>query len=62
MEFFYMDNFFYFFGGASLFYLGTYGYGSDVTTPDERAFRQDTVAVGRLREPRAGVGQKWDSC
>ena len=36
-----MDNVFYFFGGASLFYLGTYGYGADVTTPDERAFRQN---------------------
>ena len=44
MEFFYMDNIFYFFGGASLFYLGTYGYGADVTTPDERAFRQDMVS------------------
>ena len=44
MEFFYMDNIFYFFGGASFFYLGTYGYGADVTTPDERAFRQEMVS------------------
>ena len=55
LEFFYMDNVFYFFGGASLFYLGTYGYGADVTTADERAFRQDRVAVARLREPRAAL-------
>ncbi len=39
LEFFYFNNIFYFMGGSSLYYLGTYGYGADVTTPDERAFR-----------------------
>jgi hypothetical protein len=30
---------FFFLGGSSLFYLGTYGYGSDITGPEERAVR-----------------------
>jgi hypothetical protein len=29
----------FFFGGMMVYYMGMYGYGTDITTPDERAYR-----------------------
>ncbi len=39
LEFFYLDSFSNFLGGWALYYLGMYGYGADITTPEGRAFR-----------------------
>lgn len=39
VEFFYFDELYQFFGGLSVYYLGMYGYGTDITGPAERAHR-----------------------
>ena len=39
VQFFYVDRIWQFFGGVSVFYLGSYGYVSTITAPDERAYR-----------------------
>ena len=36
VEFFYFDQVFYFFGGVSTYYLGVYGFGAEVSAPEER--------------------------
>jgi len=39
IEFLYLENFYQYFGGSSLYYLGVYGYAADVTSEEERAAR-----------------------
>ena len=35
-EFFFFDQVFNFFGGTYVYYLGTYGFGAEVSTPEGR--------------------------
>lgn len=39
MEFFYLDNWFAYTGGYTMFYMGIYAYGSDVSTAENRGRR-----------------------
>ena len=39
VQFFYVDRIWLIFGGASVFYLGSYGYLASITLPSERAYR-----------------------
>ena len=39
VEFFYLRSVSSVFGGMSIYYLGYYGYGAAVSTPEERAYR-----------------------
>ena len=39
LEFFYLEQFYYFLGGSPVYYLGFYGYGSSITSFKERASR-----------------------
>jgi PCFT/HCP family folate transporter-like MFS transporter 1/3 len=39
LEFFYLDNLTAFFGGLAVYNLGVYSYGTDVSKPEDRAYR-----------------------
>ncbi len=39
LQFFYLENFYYILGGSSLFYMGQYSYGSDITAENDRVVR-----------------------